>query len=234
MTSSVMVAAVAVATLVFLLIPISPVAHTVAPTVSRRAVPGWAPPLLLFLGSAIAIGGPVGVVMGLLLGALARALIPRFESAAVRRDRLARERQLPLFIDLVAGCLSAGIATDDALLAAAKAVGEPLYAIVQTAVTSVRWGADPVATWRSVEAIDGLHEVAGALIRSVESGAPLAELLPQLAKDARDARRTRVEARTRTAGVRLMAPLGLMFLPAFVLLGVVPVVASWASLLLGP
>jgi hypothetical protein len=30
-----------------------------------------------------------------------------------------------------------------------------------------------------------------------------------------------------------MAPLGLTFLPAFILLGVVPVVASWATLLLG-
>jgi hypothetical protein len=41
-----------------------------------------------------------------------------------------------------------------------------------------------------------------------------------------------VEARVRSAGVRLTAPLGLAFLPAFVLLGVVPVVAAWVTALL--
>jgi pilus assembly protein TadC len=233
MTIVVMIASTAVALCIVLLIPASPSFPAARTKVERRSLPTWLPPLLLFAGSAIAIGGPIGVVTGVVLGVLARLVLPRFESASARRNRLARERQLPLFIDLLAACLSAGIVTDEALLAAAAAVGEPLAKIVETAVTSIRWGADPVATWRSVEAIDGLHEVAGALVRSVESGSPLAELLPQLARDARDARRTRMEARTRTAGVRLMAPLGLMFLPAFVLLGVVPVVASWASVLLG-
>ncbi len=233
MTMAVVVVAAAVAICVVLLVPASQSVPAARVKVERRSIPTWLPPLLLFAGSAIAIGGPIGVVTGVLLGALARLVLPRFEAASARRDRLARERQLPLFIDLLAACLSAGIVTDEALLAAAAAVGEPLAGIIQAAVTSIRWGADPVATWRSIEAIDGLHEVAGALVRSVESGSPLADLLPKLARDARDTRRTRVEAKTRTAGVRLMAPLGLMFLPAFVLLGVVPVVASWATLLLG-
>lgn len=198
-----------------------------------RALPTWIPPLLLLVGSSVLIGGVFGVLTGLFLAAASSLVLPRFESTNARRDRLARERQLPLFVDLVAACLSAGVPTDDALLAASSAVGNPLSEIVSTAVTSIRWGADPIRTWSTVQAIDGMRELAGALIRSAESGAPLAELLPQLANDAREMRQARIEARTRTAGVRLMAPLGLTFLPAFVLLGIVPVVASWATLMLG-
>jgi hypothetical protein len=67
--------------------------------------------------------------------------------------------------------------------------------------------------------------------RSQQTGAPLSTLLPRVAEQARAAHRVRAEARIRTAAVRLTAPLGVAFLPAFVLLGVVPVVASWAGLL---
>ena len=191
--------------------------------VRSRALPSWLPPLLVLVGSSVLIGGALGIALGVLLAIASGFALPRFESAIGRRDRLARERQLPLFVDLVAACLSAGVPTDDALMAAGAAVGAP----------SIRWGAEPVRTWSSVQSIDGMGQLAGALVRSAESGAPLAELLPALAQDAREMRRARVEAKTRTAGVRLMAPLGLTFLPAFILLGVVPVVASWATLLLG-
>jgi pilus assembly protein TadC len=201
--------------------------------VANLGLPRWLAPLLIFAGCAVLIGGVSGVVIGVVVAMSATVALPKFESRATRRDRLSRESYLPLFVDLVAACLDAGVNTYDSLVAAAHAVEPPLRDEIERAVTSIRWGADPVDVWASIGEIDGLRELAKALTRSLESGASLAELLPQLAHDARDRKRTRVEARTRTAGVRLMGPLGLMFLPAFVLLGVVPVVASWATLILG-
>ena len=196
-------------------------------------MPRWIAPLMIFVGSAFLVGGPGGILIGVVAAVGVTVTLPRFESVAARRDRLSREKNLPLFVDLVAACLAAGVTTDDSLIAAARAVGPPLSDEIEIAVTSIRWGANPRDVWASLGAFDGLRELSVALTRSLESGASLAELLPQLADDARDRKRTRVEARTRTAGVRLMGPLGLMFLPAFVLLGVVPVVASWAGVILG-
>ena len=50
--------------------------------------------------------------------------------------------------------------------------------------------------------------------------------MARLAVDLRRGARARVEARARAVGVRAALPLGLCLLPAFVLLGVVPLVAG--------
>ena len=54
-----------------------------------------------------------------------------------------------------------------------------------------------------------------------------------LAVDLRAAARTATDAEVRRAGVRILAPLGLCFLPAFVCLGVVPLVIGLAGNVLG-
>jgi hypothetical protein len=53
-----------------------------------------------------------------------------------------------------------------------------------------------------------------------------------VAEDQRDEARSRAEAAARAAGVRSVAPLVACFLPAFILIGIVPVVASLALPLL--
>jgi hypothetical protein len=56
-------------------------------------------------------------------------------------------------------------------------------------------------------------------------------MLQRVAEDARDAARWDAQARARALGARAAAPLGLCFLPAFVLVGIVPVVAGVGPLL---
>jgi hypothetical protein len=62
--------------------------------------------------------------------------------------------------------------------------------------------------------------------RSERSGAPVGPLLAALAGELRDARRSAREAAARRVGVWAVLPLGVCFLPAFLLAGVVPVVAG--------
>jgi pilus assembly protein TadC len=70
--------------------------------------------------------------------------------------------------------------------------------------------------------------------RAAQSGAPVAEVLTRLADDAREASRAASVAAARSVGVKAVAPLGLCFLPAFVLLGIIPVVAGLASAIVIP
>ncbi len=71
-----------------------------------------------------------------------------------------------------------------------------------------------------------------ALIDRVVRLASTAALEVQVAPAAAALRKTHVaavEARARAAGVRSVAPLALCFLPAYLLVGVVPVVAGFAG-----
>jgi pilus assembly protein TadC len=57
----------------------------------------------------------------------------------------------------------------------------------------------------------------------------LVDVLPVIAEELRRDARVRAEAAARSAGVRAVLPLVACFLPAFLLIGVVPVVASLAQ-----
>ncbi|TFV57943.1 UNVERIFIED_ORG: type II secretion protein F, partial [Bacillus sp. AZ43] len=64
-------------------------------------------------------------------------------------------------------------------------------------------------------------------------GAAAVPALRALAADARAASRAATEEAVRRAGIWVLAPLGLCFLPAFVCLGVVPMVLGIAGDVLG-
>ncbi|MFZ2116428.1 MAG: type II secretion system F family protein, partial [Pseudonocardiaceae bacterium] len=70
---------------------------------------------------------------------------------------------------------------------------------------------------------------AKAARRSGRSGMALAESLARLAADVRADAREQSEARAQRAGVLIAAPLGLCFLPAFLVIGIVPVLIGLAG-----
>jgi len=95
--------------------------------------------------------------------------------------------------------------------------------------------ADPAARSRSwvagssVAAEDPLAPAARALSRAADGGAPVAAAVARMAVEVRADARSTAEQAARRVGVLVVAPLGLCFLPAFVLLGVLPVVAGLAG-----
>jgi Flp pilus assembly protein TadB len=184
------------------------------------------------IGAAAVVGGVVGGAVGLAAATGTLLGLSRLEPRARRRTREAVERGAPLALDLVAACLASGAGLDASVAAAAAAVGGPTGRLLRDAVAAARLGAPPSTAWRDVAAEPALAGLARAVVRAHDTGAPLGEVLPRLAAAARASRRSWAEARVRTAAVRLTGPLGLAFLPAFVLLGVVPVVASWVGALL--
>jgi len=186
-----------------------------------------AAPLLLVGGVAGALGGVVTlVVVHRLLGAR--------EPAGVRRRREQVTRDLPQVVDLLAVTLSSGASPTHALTTVANAVVGPIVTDLRAAERSLALGRDPATVWREVAARPGLAALGRAIARAVETGASVSESLHRLAEDLHTTARLEAESKARAVGVRAAAPLGLCMLPAFVLTGVVPLVASTVTALLAP
>lgn len=200
---------------------------------SRRVVrllvdSAWTVPVLVGLGAAAVIGGPTGVLVGALLAIVARRRLPKVRSPAARRaaqDRDLLVRQLPLTADLLAACLSSCSSPAQAAAAVAESVGAPMSGWLAGAAAQLTLGAPPEVCWEQLGAeCVPLAPLAGCLVRTSTSGAPPATALIALAQAQRAAAGRVAHARVRRAGVLATAPLGVCFLPAFVLVGVVPVV----------
>jgi Bacterial type II secretion system protein F domain. len=58
---------------------------------------------------------------------------------------------------------------------------------------------------------------------------PPADVLARAAQEVRRAEQQRLEVATATLGIRIVLPLGLAFLPAFVLTTVVPIILALAN-----
>lgn len=177
---------------------------------------------------AFAMGGAWGVAVGLTLAIAGPYAVARLEPQAARRRREEMQRQASGAADLLAACLASGAPVARAVDAVADALGQPIAEPLRGVVASLELGAQPADAWRALAEEPGLGALGRAVARSAESGAPLATLLPGIADDVRRADRVRAETAARAAGVRAVAPLAACFLPAFLLLGVVPIVVSLA------
>lgn len=151
---------------------------------------------------------------------------------------------LPFAIDLLAVCLRGGMATSSALRAVANvlsaderlrrgdAVGSagPRVSVVLARVAAAsELGSEPAAAWADWIGHPAYGRLARALVVTGESGSAVAGRLEAVSQQLRTAAGQHELARAQRAGVALMAPLGLCFLPAFVCLGVVPVVVGIAG-----
>ena len=186
---------------------------------------------LLSAGAALAVGLLVGGGAGLVAaGAVAvggERLLRRTTPDERAATRTALVRDLPGACDLIAVCVAAGTPVAGALAAVGEAVPGPLCGQLRTVAALYRLGAEPRRAWADVPAeLAGLGRV---LVRAGESGAAVVPALTSLAADGRSAQRADAEAAVRRAGVWVLAPLGACFLPAFLCLGVVPLILGIAG-----
>ncbi|GAA1269345.1 hypothetical protein Psi02_19310 [Planotetraspora silvatica] len=180
------------------------------------------------------VGGLPGVVTGVLAAGGVFVMVGRREPAEVRRRRERMTADLPFAADLMAACLRAGQPLSGAIETTADALGGPLGERLSWVAAQVRLGANPEDVWAAVGSEPPLGTLARTMIRAARNGAPVADALTRLADDARHASRAASAAAARKVGVQAVAPLGLCFLPAFVFLGIVPVVAGLATQILLP
>jgi pilus assembly protein TadC len=197
-----------------------------APTARRR----W-----LLAASA---GGAAGLLVGGVAGLAAAVVATAAAEWLLRRtgDRApavgpAVLRDLPVACDLLGVCLAAGLPVGAALAAVGAAVPGALGAQLGRVAGLYRLGAEPRRAWAEVPG--ELAALGRVVVRAGESGSAILPALHSLAAESRAAERAATEAAVRRAGVWVLAPLGLCFLPAFVCLGVAPLVLGIAREVFG-
>lgn len=199
--------------------PLRPRLRVLRVPLGSSAVREWSAPVAVGLAAAFAVGGVAGGLVG--LGA-AYAVRRRLRRARARPDPRG-QGQLSLAAELLAACLAAGAAPSEAADAVGGALGGPLGEALVSTAAELRLGGDPADCWARLGAFPG----AGALGRWMElaatSGVPPVAAVSRLAAEYRAARSRAAVGRARRAAVLATAPLGLCFLPAFLAVGLVPV-----------
>lgn len=179
------------------------------------------------------------------VAALPWTVTDRSPAGALRRRRTAPpgvvlgEVDVAVLLDLADAALGAGASVPGTLHALGRAVVTPTGAdehggagaAMSRAARALLLG----ATW--AEAWEGAPEPLGPLADALEpawvDGAAPGPLLRQAAGSVRSTRHREAQEAAARLGVRLVLPLGLCFLPAFVLLGLVPVVLAAGGTVLG-
>ena len=134
-----------------------------------------------------------------------------------------------LLLDLIDVAISTGASLPRALAAVGTAVGGRQGDELARGAAALLLG----ASWQSAWAESALSDVVGALEASWSTGTAPGPALRGRAERLRRDRRTRSRTAAGSLGVQLVLPLGLCFLPAFVLLGLVPMLLSLAGGLFG-
>lgn len=180
----------------------------------------------LALAAAVLLGG--------------RASAPRLRIGRQRRPNtrlVCRDRETdPLAaasaFDIFAVCLSAGMAVPAAARATVPCAPPGLAGVLGRAADLLALGADPDTAWAPPEGTDADEHTLALLRlarRSARSGSALADGVAELAVSVRNEVDHNASAAAERAAVVIAGPLGACFLPAFVCLGVVPVVAGLAT-----
>ncbi len=149
-----------------------------------------------------------------------------------RRRRAAADDRLPLATELLAACLAAGAAPGEAAAAVGSALGGPVGTALRRAAAELRLGGEPAIAWGRFGQLPGANGLARRLELAHGSGAPVARVVAAEAAECRGRRLRLAQTRARRAAVYVTGPLGLCFLPAFLLTGVAPVVLGLARRLL--
>lgn len=173
--------------------------------------------------TALALGGPTGLVVGAMTAVTLRWFLRR-----ARQPPKTDQLTVAATWDLLAACLRAGLPIPTAVTAVADQLPRHAARALKESAELLALGADPDTAWSPATNCPETAALARGARRASQSGTALADLVTDLAATARTNAADAAEATAQRAGVMIAAPLGLCFLPAFVCLGIVPVIAGLA------
>ncbi len=190
-----------------------------------RQLPRWVAPLGSALAVMVVLDGVTGVVAATVLAVVVHRQGQRSSTQPERAVAARRALELPIAVEVLASCLAIGATQEHALRAVANGLGGSLEADFRRVSGALGVGADVAEAWSLVPSSD-LRSLGVLLARAHTTGAAVVPQLWMLADQHRRSARAVAMDGARTLGVRSTGPLGLCFLPSFVLVAVVPLVLS--------
>jgi pilus assembly protein TadC len=133
---------------------------------------------------------------------------------------------------LLALVLRSGVGQSEALERVAQVSEGPVAAHLRAVTAALRWGRPSGEAWAYAPAAWGPAALAWQVAE--RAGAGPAQLIEEASWRIREREDRRLETAGARAGVRLVLPLGLAFLPAFACTAVIPVVLALGQSVLGP
>lgn len=199
-----------------------------APPARQRYVAGVVAGLVAMLGWRLLDprAGPLVLIAVPVVAAFMIIFLGRAELPAARRRREQMVQDLPHVLELMAAAMNAGLPLRAAVREVVGVATGPLAADLADVVRNIDLGRSDADAWRALRDHPQLGRVSVDLARSVDSGTMLVAVLRRYAEIARRDRRGAMEARARTVGVKSVPPLMVCFVPAFLLVCVVPTIVS--------
>lgn len=183
----------------------------------------------------LSAGGPAMLVF-IALGAFLGFILPKlFLTARTNERRDAIDVSLPDTLDLLSISVRAGASVERAFKLVAQRTDGPLSEELAQVDRDIN-----MFNFRNTEALERMAErcasrqvgeFCSALIQSIKQGSSISRVLQGQAKVARQIQIDRAEEKSNTIPTKVVLPMALAFVPATLLVGVAPQVASVLSFL---
>lgn len=177
---------------------------------------------LLFFGMWWVLVAPVAY--GLLKRTL--TLLPSEASVARAKER---EREGLFFLSALGGSLKAGLPLLPALANVATLLSSSLKSDTEKVYSLLLLGAEPKQAWGVLVDDPQLGSCARAIARAQLEGRSLAIVVDRMITEVFEKSLTRSKERVKSLSVKLALPIGLCFLPSFLIGGIGPVIYSFFS-----
>ena len=150
----------------------------------------------------------------------------RLESSGHRRMEQHRAAQLPEALLMLSSAMEAGLPLRSAVTTVAESLEGPCAEDLRRLASSLAAGVPDSRAWNDLASVEVWRDPAQEVSRAVNSGEGISELLSAHAAQLQVAAAEKTEKKARKAGVDAIGPLVCCHLPAFLLVGVVPIIAG--------
>lgn len=171
----------------------------------------------------LVLPGAAGILVAGVAGPATAVVLGRLPG---RTDVRILTIELPEALEFLAVCLDAGQPVGHAVTAVARVSPEATRSLLEGVAAQVSLGRAGPSAWEDLRGHRVWGRVAADIARAERSGTGLADVLRMHAEDGRRDAGDLAVKEARKVGVRSVVPLMACFLPAFILVGVVPIVAG--------
>jgi pilus assembly protein TadC len=156
-------------------------------------------------------------------------ILGRLEPSTIRQQRLKTLNALPQAFDLIRACIRAGQPLRQAAQTVAQVVGSPVSELLGAVTNAISVGMSDAQAWEVLIDDPVMGPVARDMVRSTAWGTAMTDLLTHHSAHLRRRGLAERLALAKAVGVKSALPLGICYVPAFILIGVVPVIAGGVS-----